>query len=38
VLDCQGLKSLLVEWNTVGLNATIGLNALLKLARNTHTL
>lgn len=38
LIECQGLKTILAEWNTIGLNATIGLQALLKLVRNVPTI
>lgn len=38
LLECQGLKTILAEANTVGLNTTIGLQALLKLVRNLPTI
>lgn len=37
LVECQGIKTILAEWNTVGLNTAIGLQALLKLVRNTPT-
>jgi Ran GTPase-activating protein (RanGAP) involved in mRNA processing and transport len=38
LLNCRGLRSILAEWNVIGLNSNVGLNALLKLVRNNPSI